>query len=365
MEKKWKEFKIAIPVALDFAFIFVLLQKMGIVNLISVNSVSYGAAFVIGVIASLSTCMAVVGGLLLSMSATYAQGNNRIKPQILFHAGRIVSFFILGGLIGVVGSAFQLGTTGTFIIGMIVGFVMLLLGVNLLDIFHWTKKIQPAMPKFLSKHAMSISKFNHMFTPALVGIATFFLPCGFTQSMQIYTLSTGNFLSGALTMLSFSLGTLPVLALISFSSFSIQNNANKGVFFKSAGLIVIMFALLNLWNNFGLVKWNPKIENKNDAPQAISSNVTIENGVQIVEIKAKGGYNPRKSVAKAGLPTIVRFNTNGTFDCSSAVRIPSLNINRNLPISGATNIELPASNTGTLKGSCGMGMYPFEIVFQD
>ncbi|MCR4285827.1 MAG: sulfite exporter TauE/SafE family protein, partial [Candidatus Kaiserbacteria bacterium] len=98
-----------------------------------------------------------------------------------------------------------------------------------------------------------VSRFNHTLTPLLVGIATFFLPCGFTQSMQLYTLSTGSFLSGGLTMLAFALGTFPVLALISFSSFSIQNSSKSGIFFKSAGLIVIMFALLNLINSLVII----------------------------------------------------------------------------------------------------------------
>ena len=92
---------------------------------------------------------------------------------------------------------------------MIIGIVMLILGLNLLDVFHSTKALQLSMPKFISRQALSVSKLNHRFTPLLVGIATFFLPCGFTQSMQVYTLSTGNFLTGGLTMLVFALGTLP------------------------------------------------------------------------------------------------------------------------------------------------------------
>ena len=109
------------------------------------------------------------------------------------------------------------------------------------------------MPKFLAKHALGVSKLNHTLTPLLVGIATFFLPCGFTQSMQIYTLSTASFLKGGLTMLTFALGTLPVLAIISFSSFSIQNKYSAGIFFKTAGLIVIMFALFNLINSLAVI----------------------------------------------------------------------------------------------------------------
>lgn len=260
-EVKGGEFFVAIPIAVGFIFLFVLLQKLGIVNLVNSESVGYGTAFLIGVIASLSTCMAVVGGLVLSMSATFAKEGDKVRPQILFHVGRIVAFFLLGGLIGVVGSAFQLGAVGAFVLAMIVGVVMLILGVNLLDVFHFTKRFQPAMPKFLSKIALRMTNLNHVLTPVLAGIATFFLPCGFTQSMQIYTLSTGNFLEGGLVMLAFALGTFPVLALISFSSFTITGRASAGIFFKSAGLIVIAFALFNMINGLVAIGFIPPIFN--------------------------------------------------------------------------------------------------------
>lgn len=260
-DKKWSDFKIAIPIALGFAVLFVMLQKMGIVNLVSAGNVTYGTAFVIGVIASLSTCMAVVGGLVLSMSATFAKEGDKVRPQLMFHVGRIVSFFILGGVIGAIGSAFTLNTSATFILGLIIGIVMLILGINLLDTFHWAKKLQPSMPKFIAKHAHGVSKFNHTLTPLLVGIATFFLPCGFTQSMQLFTLTTGSFLQGGLTMLAFALGTLPVLALISFSSFSIQKSSKAGIFFKTAGLIVIMFVIFNLINSLVVIGFLPPIFN--------------------------------------------------------------------------------------------------------
>ncbi len=252
-DKKWSDFKIAVPIALGFAVLFVFLQKMGIVNLVGGGTVTYGTTFLIGIIASLSTCMAVVGGLLLSMSATFAKEGDKIKPQMMFHIGRIASFFILGGVIGALGSEFTLNTTATFTLGAVIGVVMLILGINLLDVFPWAKKLQPTMPKFIAKHAHGVSKFNHTLTPALVGVATFFLPCGFTQSMQLYTLTTGSFLEGGLTMLVFALGTLPVLALISFSSFSIQSSSKSGIFFKTAGLMVIMFALFNLINSLVVI----------------------------------------------------------------------------------------------------------------
>ncbi len=101
-----------------------------------------------------------------------------------------------------------------------------------------------------------------------------------------------------------------------------------------------------------------------NTPVAKANNVTIVNGKQIVEIDVKGGYYPVKSVAKAGIPTIVRFKTSGTFDCSSAVRIPSMNVSKNLPQTGTTDIELASTQAGILQGVCGMGMYPFQIDFQ-
>jgi len=257
----WHEFYYAIPFTVLFVILYIFLQKIGLVNLVNVSRVSYGTAFIIGIIASLSSCMAVVGGLLLSMSATFAKEGDKIRPQIMFHLGRIISFFILGGVIGVVGSAFQLNAIGSFILGLLIALVMLVMGVNLLDILPWAKKLQPGMPKFLSRHALGVSKLNHTLTPVLVGISTFFLPCGFTQSMQIYTLSTGTFTTGALTMLSFALGTLPVLSLLSFSSLSIKNSAKSGIFFKTAGLIVILFAIFNLINALVVINILPPIFN--------------------------------------------------------------------------------------------------------
>jgi plastocyanin domain-containing protein len=99
---------------------------------------------------------------------------------------------------------------------------------------------------------------------------------------------------------------------------------------------------------------------KNKAPQSKNymeipvNNVSIVDGKQIITINAKGGYQPRKSV-----------NTNGTFDCSASIRIPSMNISKILPQTGSTDIDIGVNQVGTLQGSCGMGMYPFEVEFKD
>ncbi len=247
---RWAEFKIAIPIAIAFIGLFVALQKLGIINLVGGAEVSYGTAVIVGLVASVSTCMAVVGGLVLSMSASFAKEGDKVRPQVLFHIGRLVSFLLLGGLVGLLGSSFQLGITGTFVLGIIVGVVLLLLGLNLLDVFPSLKKLQLTLPSQVGKRIHGLKTINHTLTPILVGIATFFLPCGFTQSMQIYALSTGDFWTGALIMFFFALGTLPVLALLSFSSLSMHGKLQSGIFFKTAGLVVLFFGVFNLLNSF-------------------------------------------------------------------------------------------------------------------
>lgn len=258
---KWSDFAYAIPIAAGFITLFIVLQRLGLINLVTTSEVSYGTAFIIGIIASISTCMAVVGGLVLSISANFAREGDKVWPQVLFHIGRLISFFFLGGVIGALGSAFQLGTTGTFILSLIVALVLLVLGINLLDIFPWAKKLQIAMPNSVGKRVHNLKDIKHSFMPFLVGVATFFLPCGFTQSMQVYTLTTGNFLTGALIMSAFALGTLPILSLLSFGSLGIHKKAQSGIFFKTAGLIVIFFGIFNLINSLAVIGVIPPIFN--------------------------------------------------------------------------------------------------------
>ena len=94
------------------------------------------------------------------------------------------------------------------------------------------------------------------------------------------------------------------------------------------------------------------------------NNVTLVDGMQIITITAKGGYYPRVTKAKAGIPTVLKMDTRGTFDCSSALTIPTLGYRKNLPPSGETTIDLSAQGAGSrLQGLCSMGMYHFSVEF--
>jgi hypothetical protein len=126
-------------------------------------------------------------------------------------------------------------------------------------------------------------------------------------------------------------------------------------------IISVAIMLILIGGSFWLSKSGGNTNQTNNVVKV--NNVTIVDGKQVIEIEARGGYQPRKSYAKAGIPTIIRFSTNGTFDCSSFVRIPSLNVSQSLPQTGKTDISIGSPQISTLKGSCGMGMYPFEVEF--
>ncbi len=102
----------------------------------------------------------------------------------------------------------------------------------------------------------------------------------------------------------------------------------------------------------------------NLSPSVIASNVSVVEGTQIIEISAKGGYSPQLTIAQANIPTVIRVTTQGTFDCSSALTIPSLGYRTNLPPSGVTDIEIPPQTAGTtVQGLCSMGMFNFAVQF--
>ncbi len=244
----FKELGFGFLAAAVIASIFFLLQKLELVNFLNVKNLSLPFILFIGFIASASSCSAVVGSLVLSISSTAAK-ENTIKPIIAFHISRIASFFILGGAVGLLGASFVITQNFTFVMSILLFIIMVLMGIDLLGIYPTIKRFQPRMPKFIGKSALNANINSGVIGAGLLGTATFILPCGFTQAMQIYALSTGSFINGAITMFTFALGTLPMLTLISFASVKLSESLFSKVFFKAAGFLIIFFALFNLFSS--------------------------------------------------------------------------------------------------------------------
>lgn len=243
----------ALPIGLAFLALFFIIQKSGVLNFGLGGTVTPVTSFIIGLVASVSSCLAVVGGLVLSLSATVSQDKiSDVRPMMLFHTGRLISFAVLGGVLGAVGSAIGISFTVTAILGIIASTVMIMLGLNLVGVF---EKNMVALPSGAFSFFRRVE--HKTIAPFLVGVGTFFLPCGFTQAMQVAALSSGSFLSGFLIMTSFALGTLPMLAFLSFGSASFSKSKRAPLFFKSAGVVVLglgIFAFLGGLAGLGIIK---------------------------------------------------------------------------------------------------------------
>lgn len=138
---------------------------------------------------------------------------------------------------------------------------------------------------------------------------------------------------------------------------SVKFRKNDVLFLAGLGVLVVL----------AIIFFSSMNNNQGGSPQVagISDEVTFDaNGKQLIQIKAKGGYNPRTVNAKANVPSTLRMETAETYGCESSFTIPKMNIRENLPVTGNTDIELTAQAPGTsLVGTCSMGMYSFVINF--
>lgn len=129
---------------------------------------------------------------------------------------------------------------------------------------------------------------------------------------------------------------------------------------KTVSIIITLGLVISM----GIVFFGGSKNDANSVSNRAVQNVEIRDGIQYVTIEAKGGYSPRVSTAKAGIPTKLFIKTNGTYDCSSALVIRSLGYQKVLSQTGVETIDIGTPQSGIpLKGTCGMGMYNFVINF--
>ncbi|MBI5614549.1 sulfite exporter TauE/SafE family protein [Candidatus Gottesmanbacteria bacterium] len=359
--------------------IFLIAKTLGIFNLSSSISGSYSSlliVFLVGLTAGVSTCMALVGGLVLGASARFsaqfphATKMEKFKPHIFFNLGRIASYVVLGGLIGYAGSLFQLSTSVLGMLTVAVGLVMLLLGGQLIDIFPILKKISFTLPKGLHRMLGIKEKTEEQYSnknAAVMGAMTFFLPCGFTQAMQLYAMSTGSPVTGALTMGVFALGTAPGLLGVGGLTSVIKGGAAK-LFFKTAGVVVITLAFFNVSNGlnllgvpqvFGAFSSNATAANSGQDP-----NVLLVNGVQVVRmVQGASGYTPNRFTIKKGIPVRWIVTSKDIYSCASSIVSQDLGIRKGLEL-GENVFNFTPTKTGAIRFSCVMGMYngSFNVV---
>src|SRR3989339_393638 len=216
-----KNFLLVIIIILAFLY----LNRLGFSSLVNVNSSSNLAGFFIfGILAGLSTCAALVGGLVLSMSKHWANAYasnsglwQKMHPHFMFNAGRLFSYGLGGMVLGAIGGKLQVSPSFTGILVLSVSILMVLLGLQMMGLSYF-QKFQIRMPRFITRQVSDENNFSGKKMPFLLGAGTLFLPCGFTVTSQGVALLSGSFWQGGLIMLFFALGTAPMLFLIGLSS---------------------------------------------------------------------------------------------------------------------------------------------------
>ena len=350
-------YKIAGIFIIVAAIILIGNSSSGIDMTSRLNGATYFVLFIVGVLTSIH-CVGMCGGIMLSQSINKESKSkfDAMKPAILYNAGRVVSYTILGGIVGSLGSVFSLSLSVKAGLQIFAGLFMIIMGLNMSG-YSLFRKFNIKLPW----SACSIKKKPR--TPFLVGVLNGLMPCGPLQTMQLYALGTGSAYKGALAMLIFSLGTVPLMLTFGALSGLISKGYTKTLL-KFSGILVVVLGVI--MGTRGLALAGVNIPNTASLAASLSGGKSatsaspaakpvIENGVQIVRMTADGaGYTPNGLYIQKNMPVKWIIDGKALNSCNSQIIVPSLNIQKNLQ-PGENVIEFTPEDKD-INFSCGMGM---------
>ncbi|OGZ79487.1 MAG: hypothetical protein A2312_00240 [Candidatus Staskawiczbacteria bacterium RIFOXYB2_FULL_32_9] len=367
---------VAFDIALVIIVLFLFLNNSGVSGLLNVSSGSSLATFLgLGLLAGISSCAALVGGIVLSMSKQWSElysnpsnsskqatTSQKLQPHIMFNVGRIVSYAVLGGILGMIGSKLQISFQFTSFLVIVVSFLMIALGLQMLGV-KALRKFQFSLPKSMTRNIADEKKFSGKYMPFAMGALTFFLPCGFTITAQGMALLSGSAIQGGLITGAFALGTAPALLLIGLSSVKfISNPRFAEKFSKVAGFLILFFALFNInsqMNVLGFTGFGDLFNNSQNISQIDQKDLPlIVAGKQVIKMEANSnGYKPNYFKVRVGVPVRWEITDTGTSGCTNAVISKSL-FSDSIPLTpGKVSVkEFTVQKVGKYKFSCWMGM---------
>ncbi|MGL5381232.1 urease accessory protein UreH domain-containing protein [Clostridium sp.] len=345
---------------IGIVFITFIMLKVGrnsgdfnIANSLNGN-VGFVALFIIGVLSSLH-CVGMCGGIMMSQSISIDKGNRfeNFKPALKYNLGRLISYTVLGGIVGGIGKVVSLSLGGQALITIIAGGFMVIMGMNIFG-FKVFRKITIKLPW----NNCNVKNNN---TPFVVGLLNGFMPCGPLQTMQLYALGTGSIALGAMSMFFFALGTIPLMLGFGLvSNLLSRKNSNRLV--KISGLIIIILGVSMTTRGLSLLGVNiPSGASSSSYGSNKTNNDTngnkaeIVNGKQIVRLTANGyGYTPKIVYIQKNTPTEIIIEGERITSCNNEIVIPSKNISKEL--SSGTNTITFTSDDKDINYSCWMGM---------
>lgn len=311
--------------------LYLAFNKLGGAALLSVNSQSsLPAFFVFGLLAGFSTCSALVGGIILSMSKQWARSYDKtdsaikkLKPHFMFNFGRIISFALTGSLLGLIGKQIQVSPTFTALLTIGISLLMLILGLQMLGV----KKLQGFrlnLPRKITRFVVNENNFQTYWMPLLIGSLSFLLPCGFTLTSQSLALVSGNPLQGGLIMATFALGTLPSLLLIGLSSVKLVARPHLGKqFLTIAGILVVFFAVYNFNSQLNVLGLSSLSDLRIFAQQKDLESEDLPpiiNGKQVIKMSAQSyTYDPAYFRVRSGIPVRWEIANDGVSGCTNAI----------------------------------------------
>ncbi len=327
-------------------------------------------ALLLGLAAGVSTCMALVGGLVLGLSASFqaqraprAARGAAMRPALVFVGGRVAGYALFGAGLGAIGASIAMPPQLTALLLLAVAVAMALVGTRLTGLFPRLAGWSPTLPMGLGRRLglggePSGSAYSDSRTGVL-GALSFFLPCGFTQAVQVFALSTGSPAFGAALLGAFALGTAPGLLALAGLPIVVPTRA-KPVLLRFVGVVVVGFALLNA--SAGLRLSGVSITLASSTPvAAVDPGILGADGVErLTTYQDAGGYSPSNVAIYAGYPVEWTVVSSNTSTCAASIFAPGVDIRSNLE-KGPNTFSLPPLPTGVLRYTCAMGMYAAQI----
>lgn len=288
-------------------------------------------------------CLAVQGGLL----ATATADRNPLPATFTFLVAKLLAYTFLGAILGGFGQVINLeGQIQTYL-QLAAGVYMILVAANLLDLHPIFRHVIIQPPRFLTRLIKNQSRSDAIFAPALLGAMTIFIPCGTTLAMEALAISSASALTGALTMASFTLGTIPLFFGIGFLTSLLSETRRVWFNWVAAGIIVYM-GLTSINGSFIALGFR-------QVGVVASSDTQIS---QSAEITITGsGYSPDYLRVQVGSPVTLKLIGVSNFSCASAFRIPSEGIAVNLAPNETRTITFTPKKPGKIQFTCSMGMY--------
>ncbi len=347
-------------------FLFLILNYSGFTSLISVNQQSLlPSFFFFGILAGFSTCAALVGGLLLSVSKAWTQGStsfsSKFQPFLYFNLSRLFSFALFGYLLGLLGQFFNLSLSAGAILSILVSLLLIGLSLQMLGLKSFSN-FQFTLPKKFTGKIIDQNSFSKNIMPFATGFLTFFLPCGFTLTAQSLALASGSPLRGASILFFFALGTALPLLLISFTSAKFANSKHSSLFSTVAGSLVLLFSLFTINSQLSVLNLPNfslnQIKIASSKSQLDDSLPPLVNGKQVVKMLAtNSGYSPSVIKVKQGVPVVWEIDGTRASGCTNAIISRQLFPDTiTLSPYDTTVFEFTPQKKGTYRFSCWMGM---------